>query len=57
MSKKKANRIPVTNTTAVGIDIGSRFHVVAVPTALCDDPVKRFQAFTTDLHNRVAWLV
>jgi transposase len=59
MSKKKANGILVINTTATGIDIDidSQFHVVAVTTALCDDPVKRFQAFTTDLHNMVAWLV
>ncbi len=57
MSKKKAKGIPVINTAAAGIDIGSRFHVVAVPPELCDDPVKTFQAFTSDLHNMADWLV
>ena len=57
MSKKKAKGIPVINTTAAGIDIGSRFHVVAVPPEWCDKPVKTFQAFTSDLHEMADWLV
>ena len=46
MSKKKAKGIPIINTTAAGIDIGSRFHVVAVPHELCDESVKTFQVET-----------
>jgi transposase len=57
MSKKKANGMPVINTTAAGIDIGSRFHVVAVPPKLCDEPVRTFQVFTTNLHNMADLLV
>ena len=57
MRKKKAKGIPVITTTAAGIDIGSRFHVVSVPPELCDKPVKTFQAFTSDLHEMADWLV
>ena len=42
---------------AAGIDIGSRFHVVAVPTALAEEPVQTFQTFTADLERMAAWLV
>ena len=57
MSKKKAKRIPIINTTAAGIDIGSRCHVVAVAHELCDESDKTLQAFTSDLHNMADWLV
>lgn len=40
-----------------GIDIGSRFHVVAVGTELCEAPVRTFQAFTGDLERMADWLL
>ncbi|MFM4937502.1 hypothetical protein ACET94_21815 [Aeromonas veronii] len=49
--------LPIIDARAAGIDIGSRFHVVAVPTALAEEPVKTFQAFTADLERMAAWLV
>ncbi|WP_279450814.1 IS110 family transposase [Aeromonas hydrophila] len=49
--------LPIIHARAAGIDIGSRFHVVAVPTALAEEPVQTFQAFTADLERMAAWLV
>ena len=40
--------LPIINLRAGAIDIGSRFHVVAVPSDVTDEPVQTFQAFT---HN------
>jgi len=48
--------LPIINTRAAAIDIGSRFHVVAVPSDACDEPVRTFQAFTGDLHRMADWL-
>jgi hypothetical protein len=49
-----ANGLPVIHERAAGIDIGSRFHVVAVPTALSAEPVQTFQAFTADIQRMAA---
>jgi transposase len=58
MSKLKSARgLPVIHDRAAGIDIGSRFHVVAVPVDLSEAPVRTFQAFTADLERMAAWLV
>jgi len=54
-SRRKSG-LPIVNETAAGIDIGSRFHVVAVPPDLCDEPVRTFQAFTADLECMADWL-
>lgn len=51
------NGLPVINPRAAGIDIGSRFHVAAVPSALSDQPIQTFQAFTVDLKRMADWLV
>jgi transposase len=48
-SDLKTKGLPVINTRAAGIDIGSRFHVVAVPADLAQDPIQTFNAFTADL--------
>ncbi len=45
------NGLPVIHTREAGIDIGSRFHVVAVPANLSEDPVQTFQAFTADIQR------
>lgn len=55
-SRRKSGGLPIVNETAAGIDIGSRFHVVAVPPDLCDEPVRTFQAFTADLECMADWL-
>lgn len=49
--------LPVINARAAGIDIGSRFHVVAVGADRCDVPVQTFQAFTGDIERMADWLV
>jgi len=49
--------LPIIHDRAAGIDIGSRFHVVAVPPDLCDEPVQTFQAFTADLERMADWLI
>lgn len=50
------NGLPVIHEGAAGIDIGSRFHVVAVPASLADEPVQTFQAFTADIQRMADWL-
>lgn len=49
--------LPVINEYAAGIDIGSRFHVVAVPAALTDQPIQTFLAFTADIQRMAEWLI
>ncbi len=51
------NGLPVIHQRAAGIDIGSRFHVVDVPSHLSDDPVQTFQVFTADLQRLADWLL
>lgn len=41
---------------AAGLDVGSTFHVVAVPGALSEEPVRTFRSFTGDLHRLADWL-
>ncbi|HGM4940418.1 TPA: IS110 family transposase [Pseudomonas aeruginosa] len=58
MSKKgKAIGLPIVNTRAAGIDIGSRIQVAAVPPELSDDPVRTFQSFTADIERMADWLI
>ena len=60
MSSKVKGRqaaLPIVHERAAGIDIGSRFHVVAVPPDISDEPVQSFQAFTADLERMADWLV
>lgn len=54
--RTKPSGLPIINEFAAGIDIGSRFHVVAVGSDLCDEPVQTFQAFTSDLQRMADWL-
>ena len=55
--KRNAAGLPVIHDRAAGIDVGSRFHVVAVGADLCTEPVQTFQAFTSDLQRMADWLV
>jgi hypothetical protein len=49
--RQSAAGLPIVQPRAGAIDIGSRFHVVAVPPELSDEPVQTFQAFTGDLER------
>ena len=53
----KQRGLPVIHDHAAGIDIGSRFHVVAVPADLAKESVQTFQAFTADVERMANWLV
>jgi transposase len=57
--KSTSTATPLTplNRRAAGVDIGSRFHVVAVPADLDAEPVRSFQSFTGDLYRLADWLV
>jgi transposase len=61
MPKHKPNRQPrsvsVVHPLSAGIDIGSRFHVVAVPPDLDDEPTRSFSSFTGELEALVQWLI
>ena len=54
--RSKSSGLPIINAHAAAIDIGSRFHVVAVPPDLSDEPVQTFQAFTGDITRMAQWL-
>jgi len=61
MGKAKAckggkNQLQVIHPRAAGIDVGSKFHVVAVSAEYDPDPVRKFNSFTTDLHRLADWL-
>lgn len=59
MAKRSTNpmALPVVNVNAAGIDIGSRFHVVAIDASADSQPVRTFGSFTNELRALVAWLV
>jgi transposase len=44
------------NPNAAGLDVGSTFHVVAVPGDRDDRPVRTFRTFSGDLHELANWL-
>jgi transposase len=54
--KSTATALPVVHRHAAGIDIGSTFHVVAVPPDAEAEPVRTFSSFTGDLHRLADWL-
>src|SRR3984893_12259746 len=51
-----SGRLSTINPDAAGIDIGSTFHVVAVPSDHDDQPVRTFRTFSGDLHQLADWL-
>ena len=55
LSEKAA--FPVVNRNAAGIDIGSRFHAVAVAAHHDAEPVRTFNTFTGDLNALADWLL
>jgi transposase len=54
--KQSTSSMPVVHPNAAGIDIGSQFHVVAVPADRDSEPVRSFKSFTGDLHAMAKWL-
>jgi transposase len=54
--KRGSAALPIVHRHAAGIDIGSTFHVVAVPEDVDDEPVRTFRSFTGDLHRLADWL-
>jgi transposase len=50
------NGLTTVNPNAAGLDVGSTFHVVAVPPDRDEQPVRTFQSFTADLHALADWL-
>ena len=55
-TKGRKRKWSVVHPRAAGIDIGSRFHVVAVSEDLDAKPVRTFSTFTNDLHRLAEWL-
>lgn len=54
--KRGSATLPVVHRHAAGLDVGSTFHVVAVPEDADDEPVRTFKSFTGDLHRLADWL-
>ena len=54
--RRSPTSLPTIHALAAGLDVGSTFHVVAVPAHLCDEPVRTFLSFTGDLHRLADWL-
>jgi transposase len=44
-STRQQSKLNIMHTYAAGIDVGSTFHVVAVPPELSPNPVQAFQSF------------
>ena len=44
------------NLNAAGIDVGASSHFVAVPADRTEQPVREFEAFTSDLYRLADWL-
>ena len=54
--KSRSRRLSKINPDAAGIDVGSRFHVVAVAADRDPESVRTFRSFTGDLHALADWL-
>jgi transposase len=53
---KTKKTFEIINAYSAGIDISSAEHFVCVPDYCSEDPVRKFGAFTEDLHKIIAWL-
>jgi transposase len=54
--KRGTASLPVVHRHAAGLDVGSTFHVVAVPDDADNEPVRTFKSFTGDLYRLADWL-
>ena len=57
IQQKRRRTLSIVHPYAAGIDIGSRFHVVAVPPDLDEEPTRTFNSFTGELTTLVQWLI
>src|SRR5215218_1930740 len=55
-AKPQTTTMPLVNPNAAGIDIGDKFHAVAVPEGRDDVRVRTFGAMTCDLMAIAQWL-
>ena len=55
-TKGKKRKWSMVHPRAAGLDIGSQFHVVAVPEDMDAEPVRTFSTFTNDLTRLADWL-
>lgn len=56
MSKVRNSQLEKLNLFATGVDIGSRYHFIAIPAELCDENIREFRTFTEDLQSAIDWL-
>jgi transposase len=54
--RRSSRQLGVVHPRAAGIDVGSTFHVVAVPREQDERPVRTSQTFSGDLHQLADWL-
>jgi transposase len=54
---KVSRSLTLINPDAAGIDVGASEHYVAVPPERDEQAVRRFGAFTEDLHKLAQWLL
>jgi transposase len=54
--RQSSGQLSTIHPDAAGIDIGSTFHVVAVPRDRDEQPVRTFRTFSGDLHQLADWL-
>ncbi|MDW7749120.1 IS110 family transposase [Halomonas sp.] len=54
---QRRSKLQVVHPDAAAIDIGARFHVVAIPPDRDPEPVRRFDSFTHELERLADWLV
>ena len=55
-SKRKTKRLRIVHPDTAGIDIGKRKHYVAVDPGRCEQAVRNFGSFTSDLEALADWL-
>lgn len=53
---RRSESLSTVHPDAAGLDVGSRFHVVAVPSNRDPEPVRTYSSFTNDLHRMAEWL-
>ena len=54
--RSQTTTLPILNSNAAGIDVGSKENYVAVPPDRSDEPVRCFESLTPDVHRMADWL-
>jgi transposase len=55
-TRRRKAKLQCINPDVAGVDVGARFHLVAVPEDRDEQPVRRFESFTNDLYRLADWL-